>query len=146
MCLLPKMNLCENSCRPAYKCGVVLYHHVKILGKISIYLQFLSFLNTKMSQVVKILPCGKRKDNSWAYSTSWWLKEPGHQQPGYWPNYPRLFCIRRVIYIYSNINEKVWLIEATWRIYASIHRAIIGSDDALLPVWRPAITCTNTGL
>ena len=36
-----------------------------------------------------------------------------------------------------------WLIEAEWRIYASLNWAIIGSDNGLSPVWCQAIIWTN---
>ena len=36
-------------------------------------------------------------------------------------------------------------IETEWRIYASINKAIIGSDNGLLPVWQQAIIWTNAG-
>ena len=39
-----------------------------------------------------------------------------------------------------------YLIEAEWRIYASVNKAIIGSDDGLSPVRRQAIICTNDHL
>ena len=38
------------------------------------------------------------------------------------------------------------LIEAEWRIYASLNWVIIGSDNGLLPVWHKAIICTNAGI
>ena len=38
------------------------------------------------------------------------------------------------------------LIEAEWRIYASLNWAIIGSDNGLPPVWRQAIIWTNAGI
>ena len=55
------------------------------------YLHFMSFLHTNMTQVVEIPP---RVRQGPAYSTksiswllmSWRCKEPGHQQPWYWPS------------------------------------------------------------
>ena len=38
------------------------------------------------------------------------------------------------------------LIEAEWGIYTSVNKAIIGSDNGLVPVWYQAIICTNAGL
>ena len=40
----------------------------------------------------------------------------------------------------------IQLIEAEWRIYASLNRAIIGSDNGLSPVRRQAIIWTNAGI
>ena len=40
------------------------------------------------------------------------------------------------------INE---LIKVEWWLYASVHMAIIGSDNGLLPVWHQAIIWTNAG-
>ena len=37
-------------------------------------------------------------------------------------------------------------IEAEWRIYASVNKTIIGSDNGLSPVRRQAIIKTNGGL
>ena len=53
-----------------------------------------SFLNTERVKVVKILPCGKQGPLYLAYQSPWLLmtwrhKEPGHQQPWRWPNFPR---------------------------------------------------------
>ena len=39
-----------------------------------------------------------------------------------------------------------WLIEAEWRIYASLNWVIIGSDNGLSPVRRQAIIWTNAGI
>ena len=40
----------------------------------------------------------------------------------------------------------VYLIEAEWRIYASVNYAIIGSDNGLSPGRRQAIIWTNAGI
>ena len=67
------------------------------MGKLTLYIQclyFLLFINTEMSQVVKILPWGLQKP---IYCTKsiplrlvpWWGKEPMHQQLWYWASYPR---------------------------------------------------------
>ena len=58
---------------------------------INIYLHFMSFLHTNKTQVAEIPP---RVRQGPAYSTwsiswllmSWRRKEPGHQQPWYWPS------------------------------------------------------------
>ena len=42
------------------------------------------------------------------------------------------------------IND--WLIEAEWRIYASLNWVIIGSDNGLSPVRHQAIIWTNAGI
>ena len=60
-------------------------------GNINIYLHFMSFLHTNKTQVVESPPWVKQGP---AYSTqsiswllmSWRRKEPGHQQPWYWPS------------------------------------------------------------
>ena len=60
-------------------------------GNINIYLHLMSFLHTNKTQVVEIPP---RVRQGPAYSTqsvswllmSWRRKEPGHQQPWYWPS------------------------------------------------------------
>ena len=66
--------------------------HAKFLRKnINIYLHFMSFLHTNKTQVVEIPP---RVRQGPAYSTqsiswllmSWRRKDPGHQQPWYWPS------------------------------------------------------------
>ena len=57
-------------------------------GKINMRLQFISFLHTDITQLVKIL---SRVRQEITYSTlsitwvlmTWWHKEPGHQQPWY---------------------------------------------------------------
>ena len=60
-------------------------------GKINIYLHFMSLLHIDMTQVLKILPQVRpgptysTKSISWLLM-SWRRKEPGHQQPWYWPN------------------------------------------------------------
>ena len=59
-------------------------------GKINMYLHFMSLLHIDMTQVLKILPQVRPVPT---YSTqsislllmSWRCKEPGHQQPWYWP-------------------------------------------------------------
>ena len=38
------------------------------------------------------------------------------------------------------------LIEAEWRIYASVNWATIGSDNGLSPGRRQAIICTSAGI
>ena len=40
----------------------------------------------------------------------------------------------------------IQLIEAEWRIYASVNYTIIGSDNGLLPVRHQAIIWTNAGI
>ena len=54
--------------------------------------------------------------------------------------------VRFVTLLY--VQQFVWvkLIEAEWRIYASLNRAIIGSDNGLSPVRRQAIIWTNVGI
>ena len=62
---------------------------------INIYLHFMSFLHTDKTQVVEIPPWVRQGP---AYSTqsiswllmSWRRKEPGHQQPWYWPSWTEL--------------------------------------------------------
>ena len=57
----------------------------------NIYLHFMSFLHIDMTQVVEILPQVRQgptystESVSWVLM-SWWRKEPGHQQPWYWPS------------------------------------------------------------
>ena len=53
---------------------------------------------------------------------TWWLALPGHQQT---------WCE---------------LIEAEWRIYASVNYTIISSDNGFLPVWRQPIIWIIDGL
>ena len=45
-----------------------------------------------------------------------------------------------------NIDSRNGLIEAQWRIYASLNWVIIGSDNGLSPVRRQAIIWTNAGI
>ena len=73
------------------------WHHVnpfraKFFGEsINIYLHFTSFLHTNKIQVVEIPPRVKQGPAYLPQSISWLLmswrrKEPGHQQPWYWPS------------------------------------------------------------
>ena len=66
--------------------------HAKFLrGKINIYLHFMSLLHIDMTQVPKILsqvrPGPTYSTESMSFLLmSWRRKEPGHQQPWYWPS------------------------------------------------------------
>ena len=53
----------------------------------NMYLQFLSFLDTDMTQVVEILSHGRQGPNYFTLSMSWVLmtQEARHQQQWYWP-------------------------------------------------------------
>ena len=57
-----------------------------------------------------------------------------------------------IVYIYIALdyinreNQTMQLIEAEWRIYASVHWVIIGSDNGLSPFWCQAIIRTNAGI
>ena len=60
-------------------------------GNINIYLHSMSFLHIDMTQVVEILPQIRQGPTYSTQSISWLLmswrrKEPGHQQPWYWPS------------------------------------------------------------
>ena len=60
-------------------------------GNISIDLHFVSFIHIDMTQVLKILPQVSEGPTYSILSISWLLmswrcKEPGHQQPWYWPS------------------------------------------------------------
>ena len=60
-------------------------------GNINIYLHFVSFLHIGTTQVVEILPQIRQEPTYSIQSISWPLmswqrKEPGHQQPWYWPS------------------------------------------------------------
>ena len=60
-------------------------------GNINIYLHFVSFLHIDRTQVVEILPQIRPRPTYSTWSISWLLmswrhKEPGHQQPWYWPS------------------------------------------------------------
>ena len=44
----------------------------------------------------------------------------------------------------SNFKHCIYLIQAEW--YAAMNYTNIGSDDGLLPLWRPANIWTNAGL
>ena len=66
--------------------------HAKFFrGNINIYLHFVSFLHIDVSEVFEILPQIRQefiystKSISWVLM-SWQRKEPGHQQPWYWPS------------------------------------------------------------
>ena len=61
------------------------------LENIKLYLQFISFLHTGTTQVAEIFPHVRQEltYSTWSISwalMSWWHKEPGHQQPWYWPS------------------------------------------------------------
>ena len=60
-------------------------------GNKNIYLHFMPFLHIDMTQVVEILPQVRPGYTYSTQSISWLLvpwrrKEPGHQQPWYWPS------------------------------------------------------------
>ena len=60
-------------------------------GNIYIYLHFVSFLHIDTMQVVEILPQVRHGPTYSTWSISWLLmswrrKEPGYQQPSYWPS------------------------------------------------------------
>ena len=60
-------------------------------GNINIYLHFMSFLHIDLTQVLKTLPQVREGPTYSIESISWLLmsrrrKEPGHQQPWYWPS------------------------------------------------------------
>ena len=64
------------------------------------YLRFLSFPNTDMTQTGEMFPLGRQRPGCPTESIPWLLmswrrKEPGHQQPWYWLNSPG-FNTRRV--------------------------------------------------
>ena len=59
-------------------------------GNINIYLHFMSLLHIDLAQVLKFLPLVRPGliYSTWSISwllMSWRRKEPGHQQPWYWP-------------------------------------------------------------
>ena len=59
-------------------------------GNINIYLHLVSFVHIDITQVIEILPQIRQWPTYTTYSISWLLmswprKEPGHQQPLYWP-------------------------------------------------------------
>ena len=64
-------------------------------GNKYIYLHFVSFLHIDTTQIVEILPQIRQEPT---YSTqsislllmSWRRKEPGHQQPWYWPSWTKI--------------------------------------------------------
>ena len=76
---------------PPHHPGLTLYVLFFFRENINIYLHFMSFLHTNKTQAVEIPP---RVRHGPAYSTwsiswlpmSWRRKEPGHQQPWYWPS------------------------------------------------------------
>ena len=60
-------------------------------GNRNIYLYFMSFLQIDMTQGVEIIPQIRQEPTYSTRSISWLLmswrrKEPGHQQPWYWPS------------------------------------------------------------
>ena len=60
-------------------------------GNINMYLHFVSFLKIETTQVVEILPQIRQEPTNSTWSITWLLmswrrKEPGHQQPWYWPS------------------------------------------------------------
>ena len=65
--------------------------HAKLFrGNINMYLHFMSFLHTDMPKIIEILPRIRPGLTYFTQSISWLLmswrpKEPGHQQPWYWP-------------------------------------------------------------
>ena len=64
-------------------------------GNLNIYLHFMSLLQINMTQVLKIIsqvrpgPTYSTKSISWLLMF-WRRKEPGHQQPWYWPSYTEI--------------------------------------------------------
>ena len=76
---------------------------------------------------------------SW-YHGCWWPrdeKKTGHQQLWFLSNNPEISQFK---------YHKNYLIEAEWRIYASLNWVIIGSDNGLSIVRRQAIIWTNAGI
>ena len=79
---------------------------------INIYLHFMSFLHTNKIQVAEI-PTGVRRRP--AYSTqsilwllmSWRRKEPGHQQPWYWPSLTELTRSPHVKGLFSECDNSL---------------------------------------
>ena len=66
--------------------------HDFILGNTKRYLHFTSLLKNEMMQIVEILPHGRQGLVYLTRSIPWMLitwrgKEPGHQQPWYWPSF-----------------------------------------------------------
>ena len=66
---------------------------------IRICMEFLSFINTEMVQIIKILFHGRQWSTHPTKPISsllmtWWHKEPGHQQPCYWPNSLSVFLFQ----------------------------------------------------
>ena len=90
--------------------------HAKFISRIiNMYWQFLSFLYPDMTQVVEFFPHVRQEPTYFTYSVSWllmtwWWKEPGHQQPWYWPSWNE---VTRSLHVKGHdINFAFWCIEA----------------------------------
>ena len=63
----------------------------------------------------------------------------------WWALQGDLFAVvKSLLVCVSMVNLQ--LVEAEWRIYASLNLAIIGSDNGLLPDRHQAIILTNAGI
>ena len=77
-------------------CAILTLYVLNFFGEnINIYLHIMSFLHINKTQVVEIPPRVKQGPAYWTQSISWLLmswrrKEPGHQQPWYWPSLTEL--------------------------------------------------------
>ena len=107
LCTMPRLAFCTNhqdwpngqllitgrdkwqSPRQAWAMTIINPLHSKFFtGDKNIYLHFMSFLHSDMTQVVEILSYARKgpTDSTWAIPwvlLSWRRKEPGHQQPWY---------------------------------------------------------------
>ena len=50
---------------------------------------------------------------------------------------------RIIYYIYCKVSERNYLFETEWRIFASVEKTIIGSDNGVSPIRCQAIIWTN---
>ena len=92
-----------------------------ILRKINTHLHFLSYPNIDIVPIVEILPFGRQGH---VYPTrlipgllvNMWCREPGHQQPCYWPNYPATFRLNtlRPRQNGRHFADDIFLIENVW--------------------------------
>ena len=104
------------------------------LGKIILYLDFLSFLDTNIKQVVEIFSYGRQGPIYPEYSIAWqlmtwWSKEPGHQQPCYWLFQPEYSCLGT-----RRVEMNVWQLKCStlsFVIEMSISSTVLTTDTPL---------------
>ena len=114
-------------------------------GNINIYLHFMSFLHIDLTQVLKIPPQVRPGPIYSTQSISWLLmswrrKEPGHQQPWYWPIQTELTRSPHVItrffkYVYMLFNSGWITVSNVWHFKIMWYLLILWENHCLCPCY-----------